>query len=456
MKKILFLLALIVTTFSLQAQNKPENSIYANYLRFKDYYANGSYVKADIEAKKLLKGVGLMNEYLLGSFASRNGLMDSCMTEFDALYGKTHTAPSISITSLSYIELDSISYDDGVTWFDASDIITVDSINGLISAAGVDSTVVIALIDSLSIDSTFLNTRLATLYDTLGLTEIMEDSVLAYIADSTLLESEIVTLILNNSINRDTFDLEITNVLDTVTFLRTADIGSQIEDSLDALIIPLTDSTWVTVEATDTIKLSNLVITGDASTIYFRTSVGTVKMAYNYSSGNIYNYNGNGVSINFSNAAAATSAPILPNSGDGNTGYSWVSANKLGLVADGQSVATFEYTASHEITDLKDSLIVTGINATRGDFDSLNMANGYHTNLVSFDTAPADTAVALIKTDGTSFTAEIVKYGATYESSLQPDIPDNEFAFWKDDDDGKVYIIKDVDGSQYALELTAQ
>jgi hypothetical protein len=165
MKKILFLLALIVTTFSLQAQNKPENSIYANYLRFKNYYSNGSYVQADIEAKKLLKGVGLMNEFLLGSFAGRSGLMDSCMTEFNALYGKTHTAPSITISSLSYLELDSISYDDGVTWFDASDIITVDSINGLIAAAGVDSTIVIALIDSLSIDSTFLNSHLITFWD---------------------------------------------------------------------------------------------------------------------------------------------------------------------------------------------------------------------------------------------------------------------------------------------------
>jgi hypothetical protein len=457
MKKILFLLALIVTTFSLQAQNKPENSIYANYLRFKNYYSNGSYVQADIEAKKLLKGVGLMNEFLLGSFAGRSGLMDSCMTEFNALYGKTHTAPSITISSLSYLELDSISYDDGVTWFDASDIITVDSINGLIAAAGVDSTIVIALIDSLSIDSTFLNTHLATLYDTLGLTEIMEDSVLAYIADSTLLESEIVTLILNNSINRDTFDVQITNVLDTVTFLRTADIGAQIEDSLNALVIPLQDSTWETITA-DTI-IFNLTPSAELKMI----ADGSYGLKIQESG--LSNYAFRVTGINGINAgtpqivfttSSATVPTFVPNISDANTGYSWVSTDRLGVVAGGQSVATFQYAGTKKTTNLMDSLIVTGINASRGDFDSLKTANGYHTNLVSFDDTPADTAVALIKTDGTSFTALITKYGALYESSLQPDIPDNEFAFWRDDDDGKVYLIKDINGDQYALELTAQ
>jgi hypothetical protein len=41
-----------------------------------------------------------------------------------------------------------------------------------------------------------------------------------------------------------------------------------------------------------------------------------------------------------------------------------------------------------------------------------------------------------------------------YTQSAEPDIPSDTFAFWKDSDDSKYYLILDIGGTQKKIELT--
>lgn len=459
MKKILLFAIFIVTTFSLKAQYSPENSLYSNYIRFRDYYANGTFVKADIEAKKFIKGIGLMNEYLLGSFSGRTGLMDSCMTEFNTLYGKTHDAPSITISALSYLEIDSFSFDGGTTW--VHDIITADSVNALIEAAGIDSVIVIALIDSLSIDSTFLNTHLSTFRDSLDVTADVKDSVLNWINDSILqfygardsswVRTDHDTLYVGDNKMYSESDLlyfyptgtsgepviidmhsfgggnYYTKIRVPLIHLVPLDLtpasvseGMIMFDNSENMIKYYNGSYWSTVDTTggtgtttgdsswtsasvDTLnfndydirlvagsqKLSVETLTGTGNTVIAPTEILSDRTA--------------GVRIITGADPTSTSPNMLPDRADANTGYSWVSADKLGLVAGGQSVATFEYAGTKKTTDLKDSLIVTGIHATRLDVDSIKTANGYHKYIASFSTAPSDSSIYCTTPAGGNF-----------------------------------------------------
>lgn len=48
----------------------------------------------------------------------------------------------------------------------------------------------------------------------------------------------------------------------------------------------------------------------------------------------------------------------------------------------------------------------------------------------------------------------LARFPKTYIQSAEPTIPSDEMAFWKDSDDNKFYLIKNIDGTQKKVELT--
>ena len=413
MKKIAAILIFSILVLSGYSQYSMLSTLYQNYVQYNNYLTNGSTVNAINSQKRLDRGQSLLLSYIAGSLTGRSGLMDSSITAFNTLYGKSHTAPEISISALSNLRVDSISFDDGVTWYTEDDILTTEEIQALIDATGVDSTVVNNLIAAASIDSTFLNDHLQTFRDSLDVTSDISDSVRAWIADSTLLESEIVTLIINNSINRDTFDTEIQDIWDTATFTYPSDVAAQIEDSLDVFTGGgVGDSSWVSINVSDSVVIDDVILMNPVNGAFL----------ISYKSGGTSLYIQNGTIYTTGGATLDFSGKIfLPDgTGDNNTGYTWISADKLGLRAGDQSTFTSEYNSglSTIINDLKDSAVVTGLEAVRIHVDSIETNNGYHKNLMSFRSVPSANSVRYITPSGDQDFAELE---AIYSSTTVTD-----------------------------------
>ncbi len=74
-------------------------------------------------------------------------------------------------------------------------------------------------------------------------------------------------------------------------------------------------------------------------------------------------------------------------------------------------------------------------------------------NLVGFKIADVLTYVRQLDRDVTQLTQYINRFPKTYIQSTEPTIPNDSFAFWKDTDDGKFYLIKDIGGTQKKVEL---
>ena len=404
------------------------STLYTNYAQYQDYLTNGPYEKSVASQEKLVRGTALLKLYIDGSLTGRSGLMDSCKTAFDALYGKTHVAPDISIGSLSYIKLDSISFDDGATWINS--VYPKDSILSWIGSGGTDSSTVVNLILANSINLDTLNNHLQIFRDTLDVTQDVKDSVLNWIGDSVLNSSEIVSLITANSINLDTLNAHLQTFRDTASFLTSVSIASQIHDSIAGLSIGKDSSfaqvTTSTLLLTDSPSLGNIT-TGLGGSIQFKHYSTGYTLDLDMANGILYGSHplGNDLRLDFFGTPSSTSPNIFPKYSDPNTGYSWVSADKLGLVAGGVSTFTSEYNAaaSKVINRFPDSVrISSGLVVPKIFPDSVYSGSTWIRNVIGYGDVPSEDALRMVSSSGVQSwknVSDLVPGGTAYD--YEPD-----------------------------------
>jgi len=425
MKRLILFIGLSIITLYGYSQNSVLTTLYRNYAQYKNYADNNNLSKALNSQKILEQGNTLMDLYLLGALTGRSGLMDSAMTAFNTLYGKQHIAPDIALSALSSLKVDSISFDDGVTWLNASNILTSSQIQDMIDASGVDEQAVIDIVESYSINLETLNTNLDNFRDTLNVIPDIESTIRGWIGDSTLTISQLITLITDNSASDDDVATAIDNYRDTLTYMYPAEIESLIASAVDG-VDPSGDSSWTSVTI-DTLLFNpsgskRIRSNGPSNGIFYFEYAGGYGVTIIAGSVDGGFYTKNAVVLNTS--PTSTSAPIRPNYSDANTGYSWVSADKLGLVAGAQSTFTSEYNSglSKKINNLMDSAVVTGLSATRVHAGSVITANGTHVNLVSFTSAPEVYSVPIVAPDGSISLAASSTFGGGMATTGSPDL----------------------------------
>lgn len=426
MKRLILFIGLSIITLYGYSQNSVLTTLYRNYAQYKNYADNNNLSKALNSQKILEQGNTLMDLYLFGALTGRSGLMDSAMTAFNTLYGKQHIAPDIALSALSSLKVDSISFDGGVTWLNASNILTSSQIQDMIDASGVDEQAVIDIVESYSINLETLNTNLDNFRDTLNVIPDIESTIRGWIGDSTLTISQLITLITDNSASDDDVATAIDNYRDTLTYMYPAEIESLIASAVDG-IDPAGDSTWTSINV-DTITFDEdvrfvysniggskriLITYGDEQYIgYFQTTGDNLGLLLN------------GGAYIKTTAPTSTTPNIIPQANDANSGWTWVSSDKVGAVAGGQSTFTSEYNSglSKKINDLKDSAVVTGLSATRVHAGSVITANGTHVNLVSFTSAPAVYSVPIVAPDGSISLAASSTFGGGMATTGSPDL----------------------------------
>ncbi|MBN1683766.1 hypothetical protein JW865_09475 [Candidatus Bathyarchaeota archaeon] len=446
MRKIFIVFGLLITSICVNAQYSMTTTLAQNFYQYKNYLENGSTIQAVRSYEKLIKGNTLYDLYIQGSLTGRSSIMDSAYTEFNALYGKTHSSPTISIGSLSYLNIDSLSFDGGSTY--VYNILSESDVTSLINGDGVNVEVIDSLITAGSVDSTFLNNKLIIFRDSLDVTNDIRDSVIYWISEyfinaETYDTLKISTFNLFKNINNSYFNLSGDD--GTISFLpnettgdriRGSDTSAYIEfgttgvsiaysgidakynggyftigDGADTLATQSyarlysgssqeqysQDSTWGRI-TTDTIKLGTMDIYnpgGDVVKIRRGDGVGGI----NISPIQIYGLSSTSPLIDFV-TPSSTDPVFIPNYNDGNTGYSWVSSGKLGLVSSSVSTFTSEYTSSKKINNLMDSAITTHLNAKRITTDSIHTLNGWHKNIVSYQDVPSYNSVRSVSPSG--------------------------------------------------------
>lgn len=406
MKKIIFsiIIGLLLISCKVSGQSSMLSTLYQNYTLYNTYLTEGSYIKAEKSGQKLLRGESLFANYLAGSLTGRNGLMDSCLTAFNTLYGKTHSPISFELTSVSYLDLDSLLI-NGVK---ITNFYPRDSIISWIGTAGLDTSAVESLISDNSIDSTFLNLHLQIFRDSLDITEDVKDSVLFWISDSTLSQAQIISLIQSYSIQTDSVLIHINNLLDTLDYTTSTELTAAING-----IDTDSDSSWVSI-IVDTanigaIKLNDTygsqIISGASRIVNMKNSINQYSFVFDLVNGYLYGAypSSNDLELRLFTAPSSTAPNIIPKRSDSNTGFSWVSADKLALVGGGHPILTAEYTSSKSIIKEVDSMVVGTVDANMIYTDSINTANGWHKNIVSFNDVPSDSALVGLTSSGNTF-----------------------------------------------------
>ena len=301
MRKI-FLLFLLVICVSATAQYDPRTTIYDMWDDYNTAYTQGDYRDAEVYLAKAARGTSLMLLYDWATATARPTLADSVLLELDDLAGKTHSPTEFTYSASSYLILDSISLDNGVTYY------------------------------TYIVDSTWVDTRIAATYDTLTFT---------YQAD---------------------VDASITAYNDSSGFDSTA-FYAELDAFRDTLTIPEEDSTWVEITA-DRIK--------SVDTITFETGAHLIDYAYDglrvMVNDKSYGYTllaASGISSTESDGAQMLTngtgppyTPFIPNRGDNNSGWGWVSEDKLGVYAGTTLTASFEKVGAAGVVQVIDSLIV--------------------------------------------------------------------------------------------------
>jgi hypothetical protein len=372
-----------------------------NSYQYQGYLTDGPLNKAEASRVKLQQGIAWYFLYERGQLEGRSTIMDSAMTAFNTLYGKTHTPPSSSLTSVSYLDLDSL-FIGGVK---IENFYSKDSIQSWIDAAGVDSTVVLNLIIANSINLDSLDTHLQIFRDSLDVTADIKDSVLIWIGDSVLNNTELVALIVSNSINRDTLDVQLAAFYDTLSFVTIPQMEDSIASALSVFESGVQDSTWTSINV-DTIKFGTngkmIRSNGESNGIWY-FKYGSDQATLDISTG--LTFTSSYSPLIRSTIASATNPTLLPAYTDNNTGYSWVSADKLGLVAGGVSTFTSEYNVSltKSITRVPDSLVVTGhINTDKLTVDSIQDGGlRWYKNLIGYGDVPTETSLRSVSSSGT-------------------------------------------------------
>jgi hypothetical protein len=406
MKRLILIVFAIMIVISCKSQYSMLSTLAQNSYQYQGYLTDGPLNKAEASRVKLQQGIAWYFLYERGQLEGRSTIMDSAMTAFNTLYGKTHTPPSSSLTSVSYLDLDSL-FIGGVK---IENFYSKDSIQSWIDVAGVDSTVVLNLITANSINLDSLDAHLQIFRDSLDVTADVKDSVLIWIGDSVLNSTEIIALVVANSINRDSLDTHLSAFRDTLSFVTVPQMEDSIASALVGFEAGVSDSTWQST-IQDTLYLSsggvtNYAITGTGSAgIRFigipRLTANNIRFDGGEIKGELY-----GINLKITTAPTSTSANIIPNNyDDPNTGYSWVSSDKLGLVAGGVSVFTSEYniSASKSITRVPDSLVVTGhINTDKLTVDSIQDGGLiWHKNLIGYGDVPTETSLRSVSSSGT-------------------------------------------------------
>jgi len=139
----------------------------------------------------------------------------------------------------------------------------------------------------------------------------------------------------------------------------------------------------------------------DLGYFYFNDSGSLNSVRINVSQGNI-SADEIRLFLNLFSTPTSTSGNIIPNySDDANTSYSWVSDDELGLVLGGQAGPSFGYAGSKNTTDLKDSLIVVALDASRAFLDSVYNNSAWLKYLMGWGVHPADSSVRIVAGDGT-------------------------------------------------------
>ena len=144
MKKILLILIGCLIGWSVMAQSDVYTTTGTNYDDFDNYLTNGNRRLADQEAQDLTRASYLMSAVLWASAQGEVDSMSANITELNDVYGLTFTAPTFTYSASSYLTLDSLSLDEGVTYF--TYIVDSTWVNTQIAAE-------IAAIDTMTIDS---------------------------------------------------------------------------------------------------------------------------------------------------------------------------------------------------------------------------------------------------------------------------------------------------------------
>lgn len=568
MKKIFVIISVVVLILSCKAQAQVRYSmttqLYQNYLQYQNYLTNGPVNKAQQSGEVLTRGISLWDGYVAGTLTGRAGIMDSCFAAFQILYGKNFAAPEISLGALSYLKLDSISFNNGGSWIHY--IYPKDSTikwiraygggtgNGNVSVSGTpirnqlaiwvnDSTIKgsVVFYDSLSNigigDSIFKsntsgdnNTGLghrALRSNTTGLrntgigdnalssnttgmsntgigTDVLSENIsgtgntgtgrntLAYSTGSYNTGDGISSLQSNttgsyniglgsfagyynttqsnriyiNSLDRTNIKGDSTKSIiygyqssDTTKQKLYINADTRISGKLTVVgssniadtnkvqsMINKTAKTLVdTLDHVTQAELSAISVNGSKDSSWISATTDTLKTKVLNLKGNYIDniYQGTGEEILFKSnnitSVAIVSTGIqgwgsyapqmnnigirfLPNASDVNTGFTWLSSDKLTLEAGGQNILTSEYTGGKRINNLEDSANVIALKATRGRFDSIWDGTKWNKKLVSFNSNPTDSAVVGMKSDGAPFYLSI-KNGTLIGTSgiLDPD-----------------------------------
>lgn len=90
MKKLLLISLVILLSACAKGQYDMRNTLYTNWTQYNTYYTQGDYRDAERSLAKLARGAALANMYQWGYATDRTSLSDSCLVEFDLLYGKSH------------------------------------------------------------------------------------------------------------------------------------------------------------------------------------------------------------------------------------------------------------------------------------------------------------------------------------------------------------------------------
>lgn len=481
MKKLIFIILVCLIWIQLSAQSYSMlTTLWQNRSQYNTYLQNGSTIKAEASAQKLLQGTNIYSSCIGASFQGRSGLRDSLMLSFDILYGKTHTPPTFELTSVSYLDLDSLSV-DGVM---ITSIYPKDSILSWIGASGLDTAAVLSLIDANSIDSTFLNARLGIFRDSLDVTQDVKDSVLLWISDGINEDMIFDTLRVGSEtpgvakmwMDNGEFKLNTGGDATNVTYeaisgavylkgtdnskviigndavqlndnsgnsvlyngvvLRIINPGTGLYDTLISYRVARTligsgggtsvgDSSWVSASTNRLILNTypnSVYLHGGSREFIVIDSISGSYLIYNTYQGNMNADASTGnLSLNFKSDPSSTSPNIIPNSNvDGNTGYTWVGADKLGLVAGAQSTFTSEYVSSKKINNAMDSLIATGIKANRGHFDSVKVNGEWNKNIVSYSDVPSGRAIRVVNADGSQEWVDVDTLGNAVTETLNP------------------------------------
>jgi len=75
-------------------------------------------------------------------------------------------------------------------------------------------------------------------------------------------------------------------------------------------------------------------------------------------------------------------------------------------------------------------------------------------NFVGFKNVNPETYIKTLDKDLLNIFTWLNRFPKTYIQAAEPSIPSDEMAFWKDSDNDKFYLLKNIDGTQKKVELT--